>query len=410
MMVSLPKEKIRVVLLEGVHPKATAFFTDSGYSNVEVRKDTPEPDELKALLADAHMVGIRSRTHLTADILQDAHKLMAIGCFCIGTNQVDLVTAEQKGIPVFNAPFSSTRSVAELTTSAMIALLRGLPQKNMNMHAGVWQKSAKGSNEVRGKTLGIVGYGNIGTQVSVLASALGMRVIFYDIVKKLAIGTAEPVHNLDELLAQSDVVTLHVPATALTKNMINTDTLATMKPGSVLINYSRGSVVDIDALTRALDSGHLRGAAIDVFPTEPASNTEPFVSPLIDYPQVLLTPHVGGSTEEAQVGIGVEVAEKLVHYSDNGSTAGAVNFPAVTLPESPDAHRIINIHGNVPGVLSRVNKVFSDAGVNIAGQFLQTSPNVGYVVTDIETSLDEANRLKDLVHAVEGSIRTRILH
>lgn len=410
MHVSLPKEKIHVVLLEGVHPKAASFFTDAGYSTLEVRKDAPGPDELKALLADAHMVGIRSRTQLTGDILKSAPKLMAVGCFCIGTNQVDLVTAEKKGIPVFNAPFSSTRSVAELTVSAMIALLRGLPQKNAAMHAGIWQKSAKGSNEVRGKTLGIVGYGNIGTQVSVLASALGMRVIFYDIVKKLAIGTAEPVHNLDELLAQSDVVTLHVPATARTKNMINADTLAAMKPGSALINYSRGSVVDIDALTKALDSNHLRGAAIDVFPSEPASNAEPFVSPLINYPHVLLTPHVGGSTEEAQVGIGLEVAEKLVRYSDNGSTAGAVNFPNVTLPESPGAHRIINIHGNVPGVLSCVNKVFSDAGVNIAGQFLQTSPTIGYVVTDIETSIDEANRLKDLVHAVEGSIRTRILH
>lgn len=409
-MISLSKEKIKVVLLEGVHPKAAHFFAESGYANVEVRKDSPEPNELKKLLANAHMVGIRSRTQLTAEVLADAKKLMAIGCFCIGTNQVDLLAAEQHGIPVFNAPFSSTRSVAELTMSAVVALLRGVPQKNTNTHNGVWQKSAKGSNEVRGKTLGIVGYGNIGTQVGVLAGAFGMRVIFYDIANKLPIGTAEPVRTLNELLKQSDVVTLHVPATALTKNMIDADTIAKMKPGSALINYARGNVVDIAALTAALDSGHVRGAAIDVFPTEPASNDEQFVSPLTAYPQVLLTPHVGGSTEEAQVGIGMEVAEKLVRYSDNGSTEGAVNFPNVTLPESPSTHRIINIHGNVPGVLSKLNAVFSEAGVNIAGQFLQTSSNVGYVVTDIETTLKNAQALKDRVHSVEGSIRTRILH
>lgn len=409
-MISLPKDKIRVVLLEGVHPKAADFFKASGYTNLETRKEALEPEELKTVLADAHMVGIRSRTHLTADILAAAPKLMAIGCFCIGTNQVDLVTAEKSGIPVFNAPFSSTRSVAELTLSAVISLLRGVPQKNTNTHNGVWKKSATGSNEVRGKTLGIVGYGNIGTQVGVLASAFGMHVVFYDIAKKLPIGTATSVRSLEELLAQSDVVTLHVPATTRTKNMINADTLSKMKPGSALINYARGSVVDIDALTKALDSGHLRGAAIDVFPTEPASNTDPFTSPLTAYPQVLLTPHVGGSTEEAQEGIGLEVAEKLTWYSDNGSTAGAVNFPTVTLPEAPSTHRIINIHGNTPGTLSKINAVFSEAGVNIAAQFLQTSPHIGYVVTDIETTLEQAQELKDLVQNVEGSIRTRVLH
>ncbi len=407
---SLDKKNIHVLLLEGVHPRAVELFGESGYASVTVRKDTPAPEELEELLAHTHILGIRSRTYLTKDILAHAPKLMAIGCFCIGTNQVDVNEAEKRGVPVFNAPFSSTRSVAELTMSTVVSLLRGVPEKNAQAHLGVWKKSAKGSNEARGKTLGIIGYGNIGTQVGVLASAFGMRVIFYDIAKKLPIGTAEPVRTLDALLEQSDVVTLHVPATALTKNMINTDALIRMKPGSALINYSRGSVVDIDALTHALDTAHIRGAAIDVFPTEPASNEESFVSPLTQYDNVLLTPHIGGSTEEAQVGIGLEVAEKLIRYSDNGSTAGAVNFPNVTLPEAPGAHRIINIHANVPGVLSRLNNVFSSAGVNIAGQFLQTSPQVGYVVTDIETSIAEADALKEQVHAIEGSIRTRILH
>ena len=410
MPLSLEKKNIHVLLLEGVHQRAADLFIEAGYTSVTVRKDTPSPEELQGLLANTHIIGIRSRTYLTKDMFAYAPKLMAVGCFCIGTNQVDLLESEKRGVPVFNAPFSSTRSVAELTMGSVISLLRGTPAKNSSAHQGVWKKSAKGANEVRGKTLGIVGYGNIGTQVGVLASAFGMRVIFYDIAKKLPIGTAEPVRTFDALLEQSDVVTLHVPATTLTKNMIHEGTLARMKSGSALINYARGSVVDIDALTKALDTGHIRGAALDVFPSEPASNEELFVSPLTAYENVLLTPHIGGSTEEAQVGIGLEVAEKLIRYSDNGSTAGAVNFPNVTLPEAPNARRIINIHENIPGMLSRLNSAFSEAEVNIAGQFLQTSTTIGYVVTDIETDVTRADALKEKIHTIEGSIRTRILH
>lgn len=404
---SLQKDKIKVLLLEGIHQNAVDHFRANGYTNITHLKGALTDDELKDAIKDAHMVGIRSRTQLTADVFAAAKKLMAVGCFCIGTNQVDLDAALERGIPVFNAPYSNTRSVAELVVAQAVMLMRGVPQRNAAAHRGEWLKSATNSHEVRGKNLGIIGYGNIGAQVSVLAESLGFHVYFYDIVSKLPMGNATQVHSLEELLSMSDVVSLHVPDTPDTQWMIKEQQLRQMKPQSFLINAARGKVVDIDALCKVLDDGHLLGAAIDVFPEEPKSNDDEFVSPLRNYDNVLLTPHVGGSTQEAQENIGNEVAEKLVFYSDNGSTLSAVNFPEVALPSHPDNHRLLHIHENVPGILSQINQVFFDNGVNIAAQYLQTKKNIGYVVIDVDSQSSELAREK--LAQIEGTIRTRVL-
>ena len=407
---SYPKQDIKVLLLEGISPNAVETFRAAGYSNVVTHAKSLPEDELRKAIADAHFVGIRSRTQLSAEVLADAKRLMAIGCFCIGTNQVDLEVAELAGIPVFNAPYSNTRSVAELVLAEAIMLLRGIPQKSAQCHRGGWSKSATGSREARGKTLGIVGYGHIGTQVGVLAEAIGMHVIFHDIETKLSLGNARAARDLDELLAISDVVTLHVPETPATKWMFGAAQIGKMKPGAHLINASRGTVVDIDALAAALQSGHVGGAAVDVFPEEPKGNDDPLVSPLLGIDNVILTPHVGGSTLEAQDNIGIEVAAKLVRYSDNGSTLSAVNFPEVTLPEHAGSHRLLHIHRNVPGVLSRVNEIFGQRGINIDGQFLRTDAHVGYVVIDVSADDAQASELRAALAAIPGTLRTRVLY
>ena len=406
---SYPKSDIRVLLLEGVSQNAIDTFRDAGYSQIEIHDKSLPEDELKRRIADAHIVGIRSRTPLNAAVLAEARRLIAIGCFCIGTSQVDLDVAEQLGIPVFNAPYSNTRSVAELVVAEAIMLMRGIPQKSAQCHRGGWSKSAVGSHEVRGKTIGIVGYGHIGTQVGLIAEALGMRVIFHDVEAKLALGNAQVAAGLDDLLARSDVVTLHVPETAATRDMVGVAQLASMRRGAHLVNASRGTVVDIDALAAALQSGQLGGAAVDVFPVEPKGNDDRFESPLVGLDNVILTPHIGGSTLEAQDNIGREVAAKLVRYSDNGSTLSSVNFPEVTLPEHDGSLRLLHIHRNVPGVMSRVNEIFSQAGVNIDGQFLRTHPEVGYVVIDVTASDEQATQLKDQLAAIPGTLRTRSL-
>lgn len=408
---SLEKNRIKILLLEGLHASAVEAFQADGYSQIDFHtKALPEP-QLRDAICDAHIVGIRSATQLTARVLEHAHRLIGIGCFCIGTNQVDLDAAQEHGIPVFNAPFSNTRSVAELVLAEIVLLLRGIPQRNAAAHRGGWIKTATGSREARGKCLGIVGYGHIGTQVGLLAEALGMRVVFYDIETKLALGNAQPLPSLDALLDRADVVTLHVPETPQTFQMIGAEHIQRMKPGSALINAARGTVVDIEALTAALESKHLAGAAIDVFPKEPKANDDEFISPLRAFDNVLLTPHVGGSTEEAQQNIGLEVASKLIKYSNNGSTLTAVNFPEVALPEHPGKHRLLHIHRNQPGVLSQINAIFSEEHLNIAGQYLQTNPRIGYVVIDIDDpGRAETQQLRKRLEEVAGTIRTRVLY
>ena len=410
MPLSLSKDKIRVLLLENVNDSAVRLFEANGYSEVERLKKALGPDELKRRLAGVHMLGIRSRTQLTADVLEAADRLIAVGCFSVGTNQVELDAARRVGIPVFNAPFSNTRSVAELTIAEIVMLFRKIFPRSVSAHDGGWDKSADGSREVRGKTLGIVGYGNIGSQLSNLAEAMGMRVIFFDQTDKLRHGNTEPVETLDELLASSDVVSLHVPETPATANMIGERELRQMKAGACLINNSRGTVVDLDALAGALASGHLAGAAVDVFPVEPASNTDRFVSPLQGLSNVILTPHVGGSTEEAQDRIGGEVARKLIDYSDVGSTFGAVNFPQVQLPARPTGTRFIHVHRNVPGVLRQVNDAVARHGINILAQYLQTDPEVGYVVLETDVVGGEGEALLADLRDVEGTIRVRVLY
>lgn len=404
---SLPKDKIKVLLLEGLHQSAVQTFKNQGYSNIEYLKTSLPEAELVEKIRDAHFIGIRSRTQLTETVLDAAEKLAGIGCFCIGTNQVDLHAALERGIPVFNAPFSNTRSVAELVLGEIIMLLRGIPSRNAAAHRGEWQKTANQSFEARGKTLGIIGYGHIGTQLSIMAEHIGMRVQFYDIEDKLVLGNATQV-DFSTLLKTSDVISLHVPETPQTKNMIGESELDVMKAGSILINASRGTVVDIDALAAALDSKKLAGAAIDVFPTEPKSNSEEFISPLRAFDNVLLTPHIGGSTQEAQENIGYEVAGKLVKYSDNGSTLSAVNFPEVSLPEHTGRHRLLHIHKNQPGMLTKINETFAKHQINIAGQYLQTSADIGYVVIDID-SADYDVALTEL-KAIPGTLRARVLH
>ncbi|HEY9043580.1 MAG TPA: phosphoglycerate dehydrogenase [Rheinheimera sp.] len=404
---SLAKDKIKILLLEGLHQSAVQTFKNQGYSNIEYLKTSLPEDELIERIKDAHFIGIRSRTQLTDKVLDAAGKLVAIGCFCIGTNQVDLTAALKRAIPVFNAPFSNTRSVAELVLGQIIMLLRGIPQRNAAAHRGEWQKTANNSFEARGKTLGIIGYGHIGTQLSIMAENIGMRVQFYDIEDKLVLGNATQV-DFGTLLKTSDVISLHVPETAQTQNMIGEAELALMKQGSILINASRGTVVDIDALTGALQSNKLSGAAIDVFPVEPKGNDEEFISPLRAFDNVILTPHIGGSTQEAQENIGFEVAGKLVKYSDNGSTLSAVNFPEVSLPEHKGRSRLLHIHKNQPGVLTKINDAFAKHNINIAGQYLQTNADIGYVVIDIDS--DDVEQALNELRAIPGTLRARVLH
>lgn len=406
--VSLDKSKIKFVLFEGVHQSALDTLHAAGYTNIDYYKKALDGDELKEAIKDAHFIGLRSRTHLTAEMIEAAPKLIAVGCFCIGTNQVDLNAAKVRGIPVFNAPFSNTRSVAELVLGEILLLMRNVPQANAEVHRGVWNKSATGSYEVRGKKLGIIGYGHIGSQLSIIAESLGMDVYFYDIENKLPLGNAKQVRSLEELLSSCDVVSLHVPELPSTKNLMNATRIAQLKQGAILINAARGTVVDIDALAQALKDGKLQGAAIDVFPVEPASINEEFVSPLREFDNVILTPHIGGSTAEAQENIGFEVAGKFVKYSDNGSTLSSVNFPEVSLPEHEGTKRLLHIHENRPGILNKLNQIFSEAHLNIAAQYLQTDPKIGYVVVDVET--DDTSLLLTKLKEVDGTIRARVLY
>jgi D-3-phosphoglycerate dehydrogenase len=407
---SRPKNQIRILLLEGIAASAVAELEAAGYTNITRSPKALEGPALVDALQGVHILGIRSRTKITADVLGQARLLAAIGTFSVGTNQVDLGAARRAGIPVFNAPFSNTRSVAELTMAEIVMLMRGIFPKSVAAHAGGWLKSATGANEVRGKTLGIVGYGNIGTQLAYLAEAMGMRVIFYDRSDKLRHGNVVPVESLSEILARSDVVSLHVPETPETQGMIGPTQIATMKKGAYLINNARGTILDIDALAAALGSGHLAGAAVDVFPVEPQSNADTFESPLRGLPNVILTPHIGGSTEEAQDRIGDEVARKFVEYSDVGSTIGAVNFPQVQLSKGARVTRFIQVQRNLPGELQRLNEVFARRQINIAAQSYQTDGEIGYVVLDADGSVDGSLDLLDEIRALPGTIRARLLN
>ncbi|MCG6122198.1 MAG: phosphoglycerate dehydrogenase [Microvirga sp.] len=407
---SFSKEKIRVLFLENVNDSAVALLEQAGYVTVTRLPKALDGEALKEALKGVHILGIRSRTQITEDVLAAADRLIAIGCFSVGVNQVDLDAARRRGVPVFNAPFSNTRSVAELTLAEIVMLMRRILPRSASAHEGGWDKSANDSHEVRGKTLGIVGYGNIGSQLSTLAESFGMRVIYYDHTDRLRHGNTEPVGSLRELLAESDVVSLHVPETSATQGMIGMDELRAMKAGAYLINNSRGTVVDLDALATVLREGHLRGAAIDVFPVEPGSNAERFKSPLQGLENVILTPHVGGSTLEAQERIGVEVARKLVDYSDIGSTIGAVNFPAVQLPPRPHGARYMHVHENAPGILARLIGIFSGRGLNIVGQFLQTDGEIGYVVIELDSVPEDAREILTELRALDGTIRARVLY
>jgi D-3-phosphoglycerate dehydrogenase len=407
-ILSLAKEKIKILLLEAPHKNAAQLFNENQYTNVEYQKDSFEEDELIEKIKDVHLLGIRSKTNITDNILRHANKLIAIGCYSIGTNQVDLISAKLKGIPVFNAPFSNTRSVAELVISECIFLIRGIPEKNFAAHNGIWLKAASNSFEVRGKNLGIVGYGHIGSQVSILAESLGMNVYYFDIEKKLNLGNAKSCSSLPELLSLSDIVTLHVPETDLTKNMIGSKELSLMKKGSFLINAARGSIVVIDDLKIALEENHIAGAAIDVFPDEPNSTKDAFVNVLQKFHNVILTPHIGGSTSEAQANIALEVSEKLVKYCDVGTTIGATNFVEVSLAPNLDKQRYLHIHKNQPGVLNKITKVFTSRNLNIASQYLQTDAYIGYVIIDIDEKIDSDEIMKEL-RAIPETIKTRML-
>lgn len=407
-LTSYPKEKIKILLLENVSDTAVKNFSRSGYTEVEkLTKALPE-EELIQAVKKTHLLGIRSKTQITERVLAAAEKLQAIGCFCIGVNQVNLEAATHNGIAVFNAPYSNTRSVAELVIGAAIMLIRRIPDKNMAAHKGIWLKEASGSYELRGKTLGIIGYGNIGSQVSVLAESLGMKVIFYDVETKLPLGNASDIRTLKDLLAKSDVVTLHVPETEQTKNLINKSNLRFCKKGSIIINYARGEVIDLEALGKAIESGQLSGAAVDVYPVEPEKNGDRFESPLQGLPNVILTPHIGGSTEEAQQNIGEDVSTKLLNYLDKGITFGSHTVPALSLPPQAGSHRILHIHNNVPGVLSAINSELSRYKINIVGQYLKTNEEIGYVVVDVDKQL--SRKAEQLLRAVPDTIKVRLLY
>ncbi|USE36106.1 phosphoglycerate dehydrogenase [Endozoicomonas sp. SCSIO W0465] len=406
--ISLDKSKIRFLLLEGVHPSAVDILKASGYTNIDYVTTSLLPEELKERIADARFVGIRSRTQLTDEIFAAAKKLCAVGCFCIGTNQVELSAATRRGIPVFNAPYSNTRSVAELVLAEAILLLRGIPEKNALAHQGGWQKTAGNSREIRGKKLGIIGYGNIGSQLSIMAESLGMEVYFYDVVTRLSMGNATQINDLNTLLGMCDIVSLHVPETRDTQWMFGEAQFAAMKDNSILINASRGSVVVIEALAEYLKNGKLLGAAVDVFPEEPRGNDDEFISPLRGMNNVILTPHIGGSTQEAQENIGREVAEKFVMYSDIGTTLSSVNFPEVALPAHPGKHRLLHIHQNIPGILGQINQILSENRINISGQYLQTNESVGYVVIDVDA--EHSDMAMQKIREIEGTIRCRVLY
>jgi len=406
---SFPKDKIKILLLEGIHKNAVETFKKFGYENVTLLKTALPEEELIEALKGVHMVGLRSKTQMTAKVIKSAEKLMAIGCFCIGTNQVDLETAEKLGIPVFNSPHSNTRSVAELVIAECVMLMRRIPERNSSAHRGEWLKDAKNSYELRGKTLGIIGYGNIGSQVSILAESFGMKVIFYDTALKLPLGNAANA-DFNNLLENSDVVTLHVPAEESTKNLMDKAAIQKIKKGGILINLSRGNVVDIDALKEALENGNLRGAAIDVFPLEPKSKDERFTSPLQGLENVILTPHIGGSTQEAQENIGIDAASKLTFFMDQGKTVGCKTIPELNLPKPKNrkTHRLLHIHQNKPGILSKINTILSDMNVNILGQFLSTNPTIGYVVLDISADVSDEVLVK--MKEVDGTINARLLY
>lgn len=403
---SFPREKIKILLLEGVHQACVERLAQAGYQ-AELVKPAYSEEELCKAIPSVHILGIRSKTQVTKKVLDQAKHLLAIGCFCIGTDQVALEEAAQRGVPVFNAPFSNTRSVAELTLAEIVMLARRAAHKSQLLHAGVWEKSAEGCFEVRNKTIGIIGYGHIGPQVGLLAEAFGMKVVFYDIMGKLPLGNAMPASSLEELLRTSDFITLHVPDTNETRNMIGAREVEMMKQGAFLLNLSRGRVVNLDALREGLLSGKLAGAAVDVFPHEPKSNDEVFQCPLSGLDNVILTPHIGGSTLEAQRNIGVEVASTMLKYIETGSTTGAVNFPAVELPIVRDSHRILNIHRNVPGVLSSINSIIAAMGANIRAQYLETRGDVGYLIIDVDSDISQA--VKSTIDELDTSIKTRLL-
>jgi D-3-phosphoglycerate dehydrogenase / 2-oxoglutarate reductase len=403
----LPKEKLKILLLENIHAAAEENFRNANLGGIERQSGAPVESQLIEMIRDVHILGIRSKTQINAKVLKAAPNLLALGCFCIGTDQVDIDAATRYGVAVFNAPFSNTRSVAELTIAEVVMLARRAVQRSMELHHGRWEKSAKGCMEVRRKTIGIIGYGHIGPQVGLLAESLGMKVIFHDIVRKLPLGNARQVSGLEELLKNSDFVTLHVPDTQLTRRMISRDRLALMPPGSYLLNLSRGSVVDIGALREAMVSGHIAGAALDVFPKEPNSGKDPFQSEMRGLDNVILTPHIGGSTEEAQRNIGLEVSEALISYGQNGSSMGCANLPEVQLSEIEDSYRVLNIHKDMPGVLSRINGLVAKMSVNIKAQSYNTRQGVGYLIMDVERSLSRA--VEKQIAALDTSIRTRLL-
>jgi D-3-phosphoglycerate dehydrogenase / 2-oxoglutarate reductase len=407
---SQPDQKGKVLLLEGVNDSAVELFSNSKYLNVERLPKALDGDALRAAIKGVDLLGIRSRTQLTPDIFAEADRLMVVGCFSVGTNQVDLDAARRHGIPVFNAPFSNTRSVAELVIGEIVMLLRRIFPRSVAAHDGAWDKSATDSHEVRGRTLGIVGYGNIGSQLSMLAEAMGMKVMFFDQSDKLRHGNTEPVETLQELLAGSDIVSLHVPETPATAGMIGETELRLMRPGSYLINNSRGTVVDLDALAKALRDGHLAGAALDVFPVEPSSNADRFKTPLQGLRNVILTPHIGGSTEQAQDRIGREVARKMLDYFSSGSTMGAVNFPQVQLQARTTGARFSHVHRNVPGMLRRLNEIFVQRDINIIAQYLETDRELGYVVLDADLTGHDSHGLLDDIRALEGTIRARLVY
>jgi D-3-phosphoglycerate dehydrogenase len=405
---SYPKDKINILFLENISDKAVQRFKDNGYANVKKLAGALSEEELIKAIKDVHLLGIRSKTKVTEKVLEAATKLQAIGCFCIGVNQVNLKEATKKGVVVFNAPYSNTRSVAELVIGASIMLIRRIPDKNTAAHKGTWLKEAKGSYELRGKTLGIIGYGNIGSQLSVLAEALGMKVIFYDIETRMPLGNAVDGKTLKDVVGNSDIVSLHVPETASTKNMINKAVLKQFKKGSILINYARGEVVDLQALSKAITEGNIGGAAIDVFPVEPEKNGDIFDTPLKDLPNVLLTPHIGGSTEEAQQNIGDDVSNKLFQFLEKGVTNGSHTVPILNLPPQEGAHRILHIHKNVPGVLSAINTELSQYNINIVAQYLKTNDEIGYVVLDIDKKI--SGRAAQLLKEVKDTIKVRLLY
>jgi D-3-phosphoglycerate dehydrogenase len=405
---SYPRNKIKILLLENISDAAVAELEQSGYAEIKRLKGALGEADLMEEIKGVHILGIRSKTHITERVLDNADKLLAIGCFCIGTNQVDLKAARARGIAVFNAPYSNTRSVAELVLGLCVMLIRKISDKNIAAHRGVWMKDAKGSYELRGKTLGIIGYGNIGSQVSVLAEAFGLNVIYYDILTKLPLGNARQIRDLNELLMQSDIVTLHVPSDASTRNMINEATLSAMKPGAILLNYARGEVVDLDALRAFIENGRLAGAAVDVFPEEPEKNGDEFTSVLQNLPNVILTPHIGGSTEEAQANIGLDVTAKLIKYLELGTSEGSHTVPPVSLTMQDKTHRILHIHENIPGVLSEINSRLSAKGINILGQFLKTNDEIGYVILDVDTKLSK--EALEILKEVKGTIKTRMVY